>query len=70
MIEAGVGIGILPESAARRHAHTTAISIIPLSDPWAVREMLICVRSLKSLPGFARDLVDLLVEDLRQSQAQ
>ena len=70
MIEAGVGIGILPESAARRHAHTAAISIISLSDSWAVREMLICVRSLKSLLGFARELVDLLVEDARQAEAR
>lgn len=65
MVEANVGVAILPESAARRHAQTMAIAIVPLSDPWAVREMKICVRSLEALPTFARELVDLLVGDAR-----
>lgn len=65
MIEATVGVAILPESAARRHAQTMAIAIVPLSDAWAIREMQICVRSLEALPAFARELVDLLVEDAR-----
>lgn len=68
MVEADVGVGILPESAARRHAQTMAITIMPLTDPWALREMLICVRSLEALPAFARELVELLVEDARQSE--
>ncbi|WP_265282834.1 LysR family transcriptional regulator [Verminephrobacter aporrectodeae] len=68
MIEAAVGVGILPESAARRHAQTMAITIVPLTDPWALRKMLICVRSLEALPGFARELVELLVEDARQAE--
>ncbi len=65
MVEANVGVAILPESAARRHAQTMAIAIVPVSDPWAVREMKICVRSLEALPTFARELVDLLVGDAR-----
>lgn len=68
MIEASVGVGILPESAARRHAQSMAIAIVPLTDPWAIRAMQICVRSLDALPAFARDLVDLLVEDTRQAE--
>ena len=67
MVEAGVGVAILPESAARRHAQTMAVAIVPLSDPWAVREMKICVRSLEALPAFARDLVDMLVDDARRA---
>ena len=63
MIEAGVGIGILPESAARRHAKIMDIRIIQLSDEWSNREMQIVVRNLESLPSFARELVELLVED-------
>jgi len=65
MIEASVGIGVLPESAARRHAQTMAIRIVPLRDAWSVRELQVCVRKLDALPAFARDLVDLLVEDAR-----
>jgi DNA-binding transcriptional LysR family regulator len=69
MIEATVGVGILPESAARRHAQSMAIRIVPLNDDWALREMQICVRQLDALPAFARDLVDLLVEDARDAAA-
>ena len=47
-----------------------AIRIVPLNDPWALREQQICVRSLAALPGFARDLVDLLVADATGAQAQ
>ncbi len=63
MIEAGVGIGVMPESAARRHAAALAIEIVPLADAWSLRQMHVCVRNLETLPQFAKDLVDLLVAD-------
>ena len=63
MIEAGIGIGVLPESAARRHAQTMPIRIIPLRDEWAVGKLKICVRSLQILPAFARDLIGQLVAE-------
>ena len=69
MIEANVGVSILPESAARRHALAMAIRIVPLSDEWSLRAMHVCVRKLDALPGFARDLVDLLVADARSANA-
>lgn len=65
MIEATIGVGILPESVARRHASSMSIAIVPLQDEWALRSLQICVRCLSSLPSFARDLVDMLVEDAR-----
>ena len=67
MVEAAVGVAILPGSAAYRHAQTMAIAIVPLADPWAERAMQIVVRSLDALPAYARELVDLLVEDARQA---
>lgn len=67
MIEAGVGIGVMPESAARRHAQRLRIGIVPLRDAWALRQMHVCVRGVDGLPAFARDLVDLLVADARPS---
>lgn len=63
MIEANVGMGVLPESTARRHAQTMALSIVQLQDEWAERNLQICVADLDALPVFARKLVDLLVED-------
>ena len=69
MVEAGVGVGVMPESAARRHAQAMQIEILPLSDAWALRQMHVCVRSLEALPGFARDLIELLLEDARAAKA-
>ncbi|MBU6256992.1 MAG: LysR family transcriptional regulator [Burkholderiales bacterium] len=65
MVDAGVGVGVMPESAARRHARTLAIRIVALSDAWSLRALQICLRRLDALPGFARDLVELLVADAR-----
>ena len=45
------------------------IAIVPLRDAWSLRQMHVCVRDLDSLPGFARDLVALLVEDCAASVA-
>ncbi|QVN23137.1 LysR substrate-binding domain-containing protein [Burkholderia pyrrocinia] len=63
MIEANVGVGVLPEGTARRHAKTMALRIVKLDDDWAERKLQICVADLGALPLFARKLVDLLVED-------
>lgn len=67
MVEAAVGVAILPGSAASRHAQTMGIVIVPLADPWAERAMQIVVRSLETLPAYARELVDLLVEDAKKA---
>ena len=67
MIEAAVGVGVLPESAARRHAQSMAIEIVPLEDDWSVRNLCICLRQLETLPLFARELVELLVEDAKRA---
>jgi DNA-binding transcriptional LysR family regulator len=69
MVEAGVGIGVMPESSARRHALALQIEIVVLQDAWSLRDIHICVRKFDALPGFARDLIDLLVEDARVAAA-
>jgi DNA-binding transcriptional LysR family regulator len=58
MVEGHVGIGIVPETTARRAAKALAIRIVPLADTWAVRELTICIRSYEDLPTYARQLVD------------
>lgn len=62
MIEAGVGIGVVPLSAALRHSKTMQIEISELADAWAVRERAVIVRELEGLPGCARDLIDELIK--------
>lgn len=62
MVEAGLGIGILPKAVARPYRATLGIHGLELKEPWAARELLICVRSYEALPRAAR----LLVDHLRQ----
>jgi len=65
MVEANVGVGIVPEYAARRYSKHMDIRVIHLGDEWATRNLQICVRSLEALPLFARWLVDALLADAK-----
>jgi DNA-binding transcriptional LysR family regulator len=65
MIEAGVGIGVVPELVAKRYAQRLNIKIVTLSDEWSERKLQICVRNLQQLPSFTRDLVNMLIEDVQ-----
>lgn len=69
MIESGVGIGLLAESAARRHARSTDIRVLKLTDDWAIQPLKICARDFRSLQGLARQLVEVLVESARMPSA-
>ena len=60
LVEAGVGIGVVPVSAAARHAATMQIKITQLRDEWAACKLRICVRSVDKLPSFVRVLVESL----------
>lgn len=57
LVESGVGIGIVPETTARRAVRSAEIAIIHLQDAWAVRDLTICVRTLAGLSPQARGLV-------------
>jgi molybdate transport repressor ModE-like protein len=58
LVECKVGIGIVPETTARRVSKTMAIAIVPLTDSWAVRDLTICIRNMSELPLYARQLVE------------
>jgi len=60
MIETGVGIGILPQSAALRHSRSMKLALVELDESWAVRERSLVVRQLESLPQYAQELVDVI----------
>ncbi len=61
MIQAGLGIGVLPEGAAHSFARPMGLRLVLLTDPWATRRMWVCVRDYATLPASARQLVDHLV---------
>ncbi|MEO5659730.1 MAG: LysR substrate-binding domain-containing protein [Polaromonas sp.] len=58
MIGAGVGVGIVPESAARRNQASMKLALIELLDDWSVRERYVLVRERETLPAYAQSLVD------------
>lgn len=57
MVEAGVGVGILPESSARRYQRVLDVRIVGLHESWAKRERSVVVRELEALPPFGQELV-------------
>ena len=66
MVAAGVGLGIIPQTAAQRYVHDLPIRMVPLCNSWALRRLHICVRQLDRLPTFAQQLVHLMQEDARE----
>jgi DNA-binding transcriptional LysR family regulator len=60
MVESGIGLAVLPETAARRFQRSMTIRVIPLTDSWALRHHAVCVRDFKSLPAHAQRLVECL----------
>ncbi|SRR5579871_4011192 len=65
MITLNIGIGVLPETAARRHSRVMKLRLIPLSDLWSVRNLQICTRDFATLPAFTKDLINLLTSSER-----
>jgi len=58
LVSCNVGIGIVPQTTARRAAKTLPIAIVALTDEWAPRDLTICVRKLADLAPFARQFVE------------
>ncbi|ATE63619.1 LysR family transcriptional regulator [Rhizorhabdus dicambivorans] len=58
MVAAGIGIGILPAAVAARVAAQRGLAIRRLSEPWAARRLVICVRDREQLPAAARAFLD------------
>ena len=62
LVQAGMGIGVLPEVAARDFVPMMGLRLIRLTDDWADRSMHVCVRDIDTLPAPARKLVEMLVD--------
>jgi DNA-binding transcriptional LysR family regulator len=58
LVECNVGVGVVPASTARRAMKAMAIKAVDLTDPWALRDLTICVRDFEALPPYARQLVE------------
>jgi DNA-binding transcriptional LysR family regulator len=64
MIESNIGVSVMPDMVARRHARTMALRVIPLEDGWATRKLILCARNFKALPSFAIAFVDMLLANI------
>jgi DNA-binding transcriptional LysR family regulator len=58
MAGSDVGIGVVPESAARRCRQAAGIAIIRLAEDWATRRLSLCVRVEADLTPLAQGLLD------------
>ena len=61
MVAAGLGVSVIPKAAATAYAAQLRLNIVPLTDAWARRQLLICTRADEVLPGAARHLLDHLL---------
>jgi DNA-binding transcriptional LysR family regulator len=61
MVEAGMGIALMPRLVGQRYSRIHKLRVLTLLEPWAEREIRICVRSIESLSPAAR----LFVEHIR-----
>lgn len=58
MVNAGLGVGVMPRGSAGLYLGTLAVRTVTLKEPWAHRQLALCVRSEESLSSVARLLVD------------
>lgn len=68
LVESGVGIAIIPETAARRCMETMRLKIVSLTDIWATRQLMLCVRDYDRQPLHVRELIDLIREPAAQPE--
>jgi len=67
IVAAGLGPAILPREAVQMHAASQGLTLVPLSDPWAERRFVVCLRADGSVPATVRLLAEALREAARGS---
>jgi DNA-binding transcriptional LysR family regulator len=61
LIQADLGIGVLPAGAIGPQLKTRAVRAVKLDEPWAVRQLNLCLRDEQAMPIAAQRLVQHLV---------
>ena len=60
MIRAGIGVGLMPRAVADLFADTAEFTRIPLDEPWAARQFVLCRQPADSMPSAAVTVADFL----------
>ncbi len=60
LVEAGLGVAVMPAAVAQRFAKLFAIQVLKLDEPWAQRDYLLAVRTQEVLPTVVQRFVDAL----------
>jgi DNA-binding transcriptional LysR family regulator len=66
IVAAGLGPAILPREAVAQHAAAAGLALVPLTDAWAQRRFVVCMRA----DGVASASTRLLAESLREAAGQ
>lgn len=61
MVEAGIGVSVIPESVALKISQRMNLDIISLDEPWALRERKIVMRDVHELPRCAIEIINEVV---------
>ncbi|MDP3610413.1 MAG: LysR family transcriptional regulator [Rubrivivax sp.] len=60
LVEAGLGVAVMPAAVALRFAQVFRIHVLTLDEPWAERDYLLAVRTQEVLPTVVQRFVDTL----------
>lgn len=63
LVEAGLGVAVLPAAPAERFARVFGVVVVALDEPWAERDYLLVVRRQDVLPTVVQRFVDALCPD-------
>lgn len=67
MVGLGVGVAVVPRVAAIRHGRAAGIRRVALTDAWAARDLVLCVRD--DLPAYAAALAEHALRDAPRGRA-
>ena len=60
LVEAGLGVAVLPATSAQRFSRLFAVKALALDEPWAQRDYLLATRTSDTLPAAVQRFVDAL----------
>ncbi|PKG54179.1 LysR family transcriptional regulator [Halomonas sp. MES3-P3E] len=70
MVQAGLGIGVVPRGAIRQYVGGLQVRVLPIRDDWAKRPLCIYVNNIDRISMAARLFVDHLIESSNNSKHQ